>query len=277
MHHRRGYVDTDTGQVHFRRVDGTGMPVVLLHFTPWSSAQFEWVLEAAAARRQAAVAFDFIGYGRSDPLPTNWSLADYANNIIAACDRLNITRACIVGGHFAAAVAVEMALCFPARVARLVLDGCPVWSADERARITAAAVPEAPAAAEDGGHVSWAWQRVLWLRRIWTPGLAVNAATANYWHAALVDAMATRFDLRPSQAFATHDLAARLSQVTCPTLLLTAEQEPLAQCLPLARQILPSAQCHRFAGLHPLLDIAGDRARRAADYWDVVSRFAAEL
>jgi pimeloyl-ACP methyl ester carboxylesterase len=274
----RGYVSTQSGQLHFRRTCGSAdtsrLPLVLLHFTPWSSRQFSGVLAAASDRHCDAIAFDLMGYGQSDPLPRAWSMADYAANIIGACRELGIREACFVGGHFSACVVTEIALHAPELATRVVLDGCPVWSQAERSKITAAAVPAAPPPAEDGSHVSWAWDRLRWLRRTWTPGLPVNATTERYWRDALIDSLSTRFDLRPSRAFAAYDLVERVVEIPQPALLLTADVEPLAACWDFTCKLLPRARQHRFSGVHPLLDIAGDAEQRAAEYFDVIGSFA---
>jgi pimeloyl-ACP methyl ester carboxylesterase len=274
----RGYAATASGQVHFRRAGGSASgarsALVLLHFTPWSSRQFSEVLAAASARSVDAIAFDLMGYGQSDSLPSEWSIGEYAANIVDACRALDIRDACLVGGHFSACVVTEIALRAPELAARVVLDGCPVWDAAERAGITASAVPAAPGPAEDGSHVAWAWDRLRWLRRTWTPSLPVNADTESYWRHALIDSLSTGFDLRPSRAFAAYDLAERMSQIAQPALLLTADLEPLTACWDLTRKLLPRARQHRFAGLHPLLDITGDPAQRAGEYLRVIRSFA---
>jgi pimeloyl-ACP methyl ester carboxylesterase len=274
----RGYVSTQDGQLHFRRASGTAdnsrLPLVFLHFTPWSSRQFSGVLAVASGQHRDAIAFDFMGYGQSDPLPRAWSMAEYAANIIDACRELGIRKACFVGGHFAACVVTEIALRAPALAACVVLDGCPVWDAVERAKITAAAVPPAPDPREDGSHVSWAWDRLRWLRRTWTPGLPVNAITERYWREALIDSLSTGFDLRPARAFAAYDLVDRIVAIQQPALLLTADVEPLAACWDLTCRLLPQAQQHRFGGVHPLLDVTSDGAERAAEYFGVTGPFA---
>ncbi len=105
--------------LHHREA-GRGRAVVLLHGLGSSSA--DWVFQAvplAAARR--VIAPDLRGAGASAPVPVGHGIADYAADVWALLDRLKVADADLVGFSFGGAVALEMALQAPARVARLIL------------------------------------------------------------------------------------------------------------------------------------------------------------
>ena len=60
----RGYVNSDTGQVHYRRSGDAGSALMLFHESPLNSAIYEPSLPLLG-RSLCAVAFDTPGYGLS--------------------------------------------------------------------------------------------------------------------------------------------------------------------------------------------------------------------
>lgn len=72
----KGYADTAAGQVHFRRVDGPGIPIILLHRTPISSSSFTRMLGFLAGRNRA-IAMDTPGFGQSFRPSGSPSTLDY--------------------------------------------------------------------------------------------------------------------------------------------------------------------------------------------------------
>ena len=79
---KKGYVEIPEGQVHLRRVEGIGPPIVLLHRTPASSVSFEAMLARFDGRR-AAIAFDTPGFGQSFRPAGRPSTVDYARWFLA--------------------------------------------------------------------------------------------------------------------------------------------------------------------------------------------------
>lgn len=129
---RRGYVDGDYGQIHFRDT-GTGRPLVLCHQAPQSSRQFTNVYEPLHRRGFRVIGVDMPGFGESDPMSFVPTIEDWASTVPAVLDHLEIAQADVVGHHTGSLVATEVALQFPDRVRRLVLNG-PVPVDDERRR-----------------------------------------------------------------------------------------------------------------------------------------------
>ncbi|MEM1090197.1 MAG: alpha/beta hydrolase [Pseudomonadota bacterium] len=119
---RRGYADGPYGQVHFRDT-GAGLPLVLCHQAPQTSRQFSNVYEPLHRRGIRAIGVDTPGFGESDPAPFVPTIEDWAGVIPAVLDHLELAQADVLGHHTGAMVATEVALQFPARVRRLIVNG----------------------------------------------------------------------------------------------------------------------------------------------------------
>ena len=109
------------GKLHVD-VRGTGgVPVVLLPSLAGTTRQWEPHLAHQCSTRQV-VAIDLRGHGRSDP-PKSASYApdDYAHDVKAVADALNIREAVVVGHSLGSAVALALAAAHPSRVKGLLL------------------------------------------------------------------------------------------------------------------------------------------------------------
>ncbi|MFT7289531.1 MAG: hypothetical protein ACI87W_003668, partial [Halieaceae bacterium] len=129
---RRGYADGPYGQVHFRDT-GSGIPLVLCHQAPQTSKQFTNVYEPLLRRGIRAIGIDTPGFGESDPTPFVPTIEDWAAVVPAVLDHLGIEQADVLGHHTGGMVATEVALQFPARVRRLIING-PLPLSEERRR-----------------------------------------------------------------------------------------------------------------------------------------------
>ena len=129
---RRDYADGAHGQVHFLDT-GAGAPVVLLHQAPMNAHQFDAVFAPLAARGLRGIAIDLPGFGQSDPPDFVPAIADYACVVPAVLDRLGLASADLLGHHTGALVATEVALAYPGRIRRLILNGPMPLEATERA------------------------------------------------------------------------------------------------------------------------------------------------
>ncbi len=127
---RRGYAEGPYGQVHFRDT-GRGMPLVLCHQAPQTSRQFTNVYEPLHRRGIRAIGVDTPGFGESDPTPFVPTVEDWAAASPAVLDHLGIARADVLGHHTGGMVATEVALQFPHRVRRLIING-PLPMSEER-------------------------------------------------------------------------------------------------------------------------------------------------
>ncbi|HEV8406617.1 MAG TPA: alpha/beta fold hydrolase [Sphingomicrobium sp.] len=106
-----GYEETGTGEA---------VPIIFLHGV--GSDKSVWGPQLAHfGRNRRAVAFDYPGYGDSDPAPDGTTRDDYASAIISAMHELGIDRAHICGLSLGGVVAIAMHHADAKRCASLAL------------------------------------------------------------------------------------------------------------------------------------------------------------
>jgi len=99
---------------------GEATPIVFLHGV--GSDKSVWRPQLARfGESRRAVAFDYPGYGESDPAPEGTTRDDYASAIISAMHELGIDRAHICGLSLGGVVAIAMVHADPDRCASLIL------------------------------------------------------------------------------------------------------------------------------------------------------------
>jgi pimeloyl-ACP methyl ester carboxylesterase len=134
----RGYARGPHGQVHYHDNQGaSAMPLLLLHQAPMSHRQFDAVYEPLKTRGIRAIGIDMPGFGMSDPTPFVPKVADWASSVAAVLDHLRIRQADVLGHHTGALLATEVALQFPQRVRRVILNGPFPITESERAMFLA--------------------------------------------------------------------------------------------------------------------------------------------
>ena len=99
---------------------GEKTPIVFLHGVGSDKRVWRPQLEHFGRTRRA-VAFDYPGYGESDPAPDGTTRDDYASAIISAMHELGIDRAYICGLSLGGVVAIAMCHADSKRCASLVL------------------------------------------------------------------------------------------------------------------------------------------------------------
>src|SRR5580704_10983272 len=113
-------LDTPHGRVFVRDIPGEDPPIVLMHGFPDDHRIYDKLLPLLSPRR--AVAFDWLGYGRSDrPDVAGFSSEDHGSELAAVLDELGIASAVLVGHDASGPDAVAFAVAHPERVAHLVL------------------------------------------------------------------------------------------------------------------------------------------------------------
>jgi pimeloyl-ACP methyl ester carboxylesterase len=153
---RKIYFDVNGVQLH-ARIAGEGVPVVMLHASPLSSAFLQGQIDAVK-HKYLAIAVDTPGYGNSDPLPASpRSLDDYAQHIFDALAGAGHERFYLYGTATGAQIALAMAKRAPARVEKLVLDNCGHFDATLRLAWRDDYFPDLSPQA-DGSHWMKAWQ-----------------------------------------------------------------------------------------------------------------------
>ena len=135
-----------------------------MHGFPDDHRIYDKLLPRLAPRR--AVAFDWLGYGRSDRSDTaGFTVEEHGSELAAVLDELGITRAVIVGHEAAGPDAVAFAVSHPQRAAHLVLLNTifghqPSLKLPEMIRLLAdpAFTPLADAMVNDKGQRLWLLQ-----------------------------------------------------------------------------------------------------------------------
>lgn len=238
----RQFVATPEGDMHYRHA-GEGPPLFLLHWSPSNSRQYEPILPLFAEWGWHAIALDTWGYGQSAKPPTGTEpgLDQYARVLGHVLDGLGIESACFAGGHTGASIAVEFAVQQPERVRALVLDGCPLYSAEEREEKLRNYAP--PIVVQpDGSHLIWAWNHMA------NMGANVNRKTPEQTHAATLDLLAAgeSYHLGYNAAF-RYDLSETLPKLRCPVMCLASEGDPLEPMNKAAAALIPNAKEQIFA------------------------------
>jgi pimeloyl-ACP methyl ester carboxylesterase len=244
---RRAYVDGPFGQLHLRQCGEGGAPLLLLHQSPLSGAQFDPALPLLGRRGFHAVALDTPGYGGSAVPPEPCGIAGYADAALAAIDALGWSSAHVLGHHTGAMIAANLAVRAPQRVRRLVLNGVPLLSAGEREHFAQFRFdPIVPAA--DGSHLIEAWQQRLASTPGWTDLEAMHRHTIELL------ANPVHYGRGFAAAFA-HDHSADLERVTQPTLILTNTGEDLLDASRRAHALRPDfAFAALEGGTHDIVD-----------------------
>lgn len=231
---------------HERR--GTGEPLLLIqgmsgHHLHWGEP-FMTLLE----RDFDCIAIDHRGTGLSPRAEGPFTLADLAEDAVAALDELGIASAHVLGISMGGMVAQQLVLAHPARVRSLVL-GCTYaggpgqrLSSEETLRILM------------DGMQSGDRERAL--RAAWSVNVsaAFDADEGHYAafrEIAAVRPVAVDVIMLQMQAIAQHDVGARLAQIEAPTLVIHGTEDrmlPFANGVAIAEAI-PGARLAALEGV----------------------------
>ena len=236
---KRGLCATRLGQVHYVEAGaGAATPLLLLHQTPRSVDEFAEVLPLLAATRRV-IALDTPGYGCSDRIAGQPTVADYAEVAFATLDALGVGRIVPVGHHTGAVIAVEMAAAQPGRIERVVLSG-PVYT-DAAGRAELAKHFRQWTLAADGSHLVDKWHKLAqWLPR---PEIVQRIVVDLF--------RAGETSEQGHFAVAEYRMEERLPLVRCPALLLYGRDDPFAspeRAAPLAAAFRPVREATLAAG-----------------------------
>jgi 3-oxoadipate enol-lactonase len=100
---------------------GERTPIVFLHGVGSDKSVWRPQLEYFGKDRRS-VAFDYPGYGESDPAPKGTTRDDYASAIISGMHELGIDRAHVCGLSLGGVIAIAMENADPKRCASLILS-----------------------------------------------------------------------------------------------------------------------------------------------------------
>lgn len=153
-----GYVERAQGQVHVLRFGRPGAtPVLYLPETPGGGGGARADFARALADGREVFLVDLPGSGGSDPLPVP-DAGGYADALRDVVTALRLPQFDLVADFTATPLAIELARQAPDRVRRLVLDGVPLLTAQERRELWRNYCPKL-APRWDGTHLVSLFQR----------------------------------------------------------------------------------------------------------------------
>ena len=251
----RAFLRLPHGLVHYRyltplidaETSPTPCPLWMMHASPSSSRSVEPL--ALALQRQhpgrRLLAPDTAGFGDSAPLPIDTpTLSDYGRHFFDMLDRLEIERCDLYGFHTGAHIAIEMALLYPERIGRIVVDGLLWLNKTEREQyLTHYAPPLLP-----DGQGTQIFQALQFIRdQAWFFPHFMRDAAHNLGASALPPAVLHELTIDLLKAAETyhlayhavfrHDVGTRLPLLTQPLLLTADRNDPTRSALE------PAAAC----------------------------------
>ena len=235
---RKAYADTSGGQIHFRHTGSGGTPIVLLQQTASSSQMYLRMMEVLGEDFEL-VAFDTPGFGGSfDPSP-HPSIEDYAGWLLEAMNAVGLSAFHLFGHHTGACIGVEIAATHPDRVASLMLCGpVPLTAAERHEFSKRFGKPIAPT--PDGSYLLETWE---YLR-----GLGADRDLALH-HREMIDTLRA-YEGRAIAYAAVwkQDWTAIYEKLTCPLLLLCAEDDVLYPFFERAQMLRSDAKAVTISG-----------------------------
>jgi len=213
---RRAYVETSFGQNHYRSLPGDGIPLVLLHQTPSSSAMYEHLMRALDGVFPT-IALDTPGFGNSDALDGEVTIAHYAHTLYAALTALAVRECWVLGHHTGASIAVQMATDYPQWVRKLALSGPPYFTVAEKVALKNSA--PSSEMQPDGSHLAAMWQRI----RGNNPAAPLEISTRE----TLLAVQAVKPFAAAYRAVSEHNFEQQLAALDCPVLVLAGEHDSL--------------------------------------------------
>jgi 3-oxoadipate enol-lactonase len=109
----------------YYETEGTGRPLVLIHGHTLNLRMWDAQVPVLV-RDHRVVRYDMRGHGRSDSPPTGYAYPIYAEDLSSLLNYIGVEHAGLVGFSAGAAVALEFALRYPARVDSLILASAVV-------------------------------------------------------------------------------------------------------------------------------------------------------
>jgi 3-oxoadipate enol-lactonase len=220
-------------------------PVILLHALGLDHRMWRDVIPILA-RTNRVIAYDLRGHGRAALAPCAANMDAFVADLATVMDSLRIPKASIVGLSFGGGIAQCFAIQHPSKVDRLTLVATTAWAQP-------AFVDRAEAAERDGMQA----QIVPTLTRWFTmDALAVNDWTVRYARERVLRAHVEDW-AATWRSFSTIHIDDRLSEISCPTLLLAGEMDPSTPPALMEKlsKAIPSAQFHVIKGAPHMLSL----------------------
>jgi pimeloyl-ACP methyl ester carboxylesterase len=239
---RKGYVDTDFGQIHYY-ADGEAGPRLFLFHEGGLSAQFEKTLPYLA-RHCRAVAFDTPGNGMSDAPSAPLTMAEYAARFVAAIDFFGDEPCVLAGAHTGASFVLNLAAnSLSARTTHVVLTGIALLT-DEEIAAFRSVIGKLPTIQRDGSHLLKRWQGNV--QRFTRAG----NTDLDMLHWAMVQGLlAHDRALSSFDAVFAQDVVGELKKLACPVYFLVGEHDSLVESDKKAAALVPGSKLYVLSGI----------------------------
>lgn len=154
----RHFVNVGNRRVHYRKA-GSGPPLLMVHQSPRSSAEYE-PLMTKWAQHFTCIAPDTPGFGQSDPLPGEPDISDFSVALMEFLDAVGLQKTAAYGFHSGGIILVGALKRHPERFTTLATGGYAVWTAQEMAIFDRDYLPPFRPSAY-GEHLTWLWNRII--------------------------------------------------------------------------------------------------------------------
>lgn len=214
---RRGYVDTSTGQIHYRHAgERSDCPLLLLHQSPSSSVMYEKLMRQLQ-QHFWLLAPDTPGFGASDGLP-HVSIENFARSMKEFLWAQDVSECFLFGHHTGASIAVQLEHNYPGTAKAISLSGPTLLSDGQKQSLPTSAASFK--AREDGSHVLGMWQRIR---------AKDNTAELDLSLREVLLALHSGDHYQASyKAVVEQDFAGQLPTLCCPVQVFASVNDPLA-------------------------------------------------
>lgn len=221
----KSYAACPLGATHYRVLSSGSSksrhatPFLLIHQTPFGLAEWVDIQPLLAATGRTVIAPDNPGYGMSDAPTAAITVAQLADNLITLLDLLGVAKVIVAGHHTGAAIAASLAARHAGRTAAVVLHGCPLYTAEERAeRLARPARAFEPQ--RDGSHLGDMFKAIHAVS-----GQRPEALVTATW--ATLGACLAGPDTPTYKAVFANDMSLDIARIKAPTLVLTDRADSL--------------------------------------------------
>jgi pimeloyl-ACP methyl ester carboxylesterase len=251
---RRGFVDIDEGQVHYRTAgEGiSGVPLVMFHIGYFSSKSLEPLIARLGTTRRV-IAFDILSHGDScAPAIEAPAMAYFADAHMRAIDAMGLGQFDLYGNHSGTRLAMEITITRKDRVRRLILDATSLFDARFASEYVSGVKPFLPD--QEGAHILRLWQCTRdfhlffpWDQRVRKTRRDIDLPDADTLHDLFLElAKGARTWHQFYRASLNYPNAERLPLVGVPTLVSCSADDMLMPFLEDVAALVPGSRLERL-------------------------------
>ena len=252
--------------IYFETHGDSGSPLLMINglgdnLANWSP---EWVQRLST--QHMVVFFDNRGTGQSDKPTTPFTMADFASDTVGVLDALQIERAHVFGISLGGMIAQHVALNYPTRVQSMILTSTTsVWEHPKfvpptQEVLTQLAKPASEDPAQDIRDSWWIFYTPAFIEshRDWLEQELQKSLDVEY-----PETPDYAIELQMGAVLNSHNIYDKLSQIICPTLVLTGTEDVLIppENSHILAERIPHAQLIEYPGYgHDMLGPCKEQA-----------------